>query len=391
MAISINHVTETLKPASNVLTIDATGALALPVGANADRPLSPLAGHVRFDQTSVKPEYYSGNDWEALAALTYVDAQDRDLQGQIDYIKSNVDSAAIDSLTEIVQNQQNVNLNFADVISNLSLDSLSDTTINGPTVGQVLSFDIVSGQFRNQTHQLSLLTKNYYGDGIASTFELAESVASPANLVVSINGIVQQPNYSYTVINGLTLAFDEIPESGDLIEVRTLRSTVTNDRPRPTVTAVSYSTIAQFTTITIQATDITFGTGARIGEQSVTRIDYPTANTMQLMIETSGNEFVFSNLINYGVTKPYWTNSNSYIGSFSGGDTINFTLSINNAISITIQPANAGESAISWLTVSGNSIVGTAPRNSSPSRYEIKVIAGNGSVDITKNYWLLVI
>jgi hypothetical protein len=410
MAISINHVTETLKPASNVLTIDATGALALPVGANADRPLSPLAGHVRFDQTSVKPEYYSGNDWEALAALTYVDAQDRDLQGQIDYIKSNVDSAAIDSLTEIVQNQQNVNLNFADVISNLSLDSLSDTTINGPTVGQVLSFDIVSGQFRNQTHQLSLLTKNYYGDGIASTFELAESVASPANLVVSINGIVQQPNYSYTVINGLTLAFDEIPESGDLIEVRTLRSTVTNDRPRPTVTAVSYSTIAQFTTITIQATDITFGTGARIGEQSVTRIDYPTANTMQLMIETSrvtgpvwaspqdltlidtsGNEFVFANLINYGVTKPYWTNSNSYIGSFSGGDTINFTLSINNAISITIQPANAGESAISWLTVSGNSIVGTAPRNSSPSRYEIKVIAGNGSVDITKNYWLLVI
>jgi hypothetical protein len=410
MAIKTNHSTESIKPASNVLTIDATGALALPAGETSDRPMSPLAGHVRFDQTSDKPEYFSGNDWETLAALSYVNAQDQDLQQQIDYIKSNVDPAAIDSLTEIVQNQQNTNANFADVISNLSLDSLTDTTINTPTNGQVLSFDSGIGQFRNQTQQLSLLTKNYYGNGSTSSFELLESVASPNNLVVSINGIVQQPNYSYTVINGTTLAFDEVPESGDLIEVRTLRSTVTNDRPRPTITAVSYGTIAQFSTITIEATDITFGTGARVGGQSITRIDYPTANTMQLMIETtrvvgplwsypqdltlidtSGNEFVFTNLINFGQSKPYWTNSNSYIGSFSGGDTINFTLGVNNATSITIQPANAGESAISWLTVSGTTIVGTAPQNSSPSRYEIKVTAGNGIVDITKNYWLLVI
>lgn len=410
MAIKTNHTTESIKPASNVLTIDATGALALPAGEDTDRPVSPLAGHVRFDQTSDKPEYYSGADWETLAALSYVDAQDQDLQQQIDYIKSNVDPAAIDSLTEIVLNQQNANANFADIISNLSLDSLTDTTISSPTVGQVLSFDVVSGQFKNKTHQLSLVTKNYYGDGATSTFTLLDSVANPANLVVSINGIVQQPNYSYTVINGDTLAFDEVPESGDLIEVRILRSTVTNDRPRPTITAVSYSNIAHYTTITIEATDITFGTGARVGGQAITRIDYPTANTMQLMIETtrvvgplwsypqdltlvdtSGNEFVFTNLINFGQAKPYWTNSNSYIGSFSGGDTINFTLGVNNATSITIQPANAGESAISWLTVSGNNIVGTAPQNSSPSRYEIKVTAGNGSVDITKNYWLLVI
>ena len=410
MAIKTNHTTESIKPASNVLTIDATGALALPAGETTDRPISPLAGHVRFDQTSDKPEYYSGDDWETLAALSYVNAQDQDLQQQIDYITSNVDPAAIDSLTEIVQNQQNTNANFAGIISNLSLDSLTDTTITGPTNGQVLSFDVVSGQFRNKTHQLSLATKNYYGDGSTATFELLESVSGPNNLVVSINGIVQQPNYSYTVINGATLAFDEVPESGDLIEVRILRSTVTNDRPRPTITAVSYSNIAQYSTITIEATDITFGTGARVGGQAITRIDYPTANTMQLMIETarvvgplwsypqdltlvdtSGNEFVFTNLINFGQAKPYWTNSNSYIGSFSGGDTINFTLGVNNATSIIIQPANAGESAISWLSVSGNKIVGTAPQNSSPSRYEIKVTAGNGSVDITKNYWLLVI
>lgn len=410
MAIKTNHSTESIKPASNVLTIDATGALALPAGEATDRPVSPLAGHVRFDQTSDKPEYYSGADWEAIAALRYVNLQDQNLQNQINYIVSNVDPAAIDSLTEIVQNQQANNTNIVEALSNLSLDSLTDTTINSPAAGQVLSFDSVTGQFRNQTHQLSLLSRNYYGNGVVATFELMENVASANNLVVSINGIVQQPNYSYIVINGNTLAFDEIPELNDLIEVRILRSTVTNDRPRPTVTAVSYSTIAQYTTVTIEATDITFGTGARVGEQSVSRIDYPTANTMQLMIETSsmtgptwsspqnltlidtsGNEFVFTNLINFGQSKPYWTNSNSYIGSFRGGDTINFTLGVNNAASITIQSANAGESAIGWLTVSGISIVGVAPQNSSPSRYEIKVTVSNGIVDITKNFWILVI
>jgi hypothetical protein len=410
MSIKINHVTESIKPASEVLVIDAAGALALPTGEDTARPASPMAGHVRFDQTSVKPEYYSGNNWESFAALSYVDAQDQNLQSQIDYIASNVDPAAIDSLTEIVQQQANNASNFASIISNLSLDDLTDATIVSPTDGQVLSYETVTGQFKNKTHQLSIATKNYYGDGTTATFALLESVATPNNLVVSINGIVQQPNYSYSVINGNILSFDEVPESGDLIEVRILRSTVTNDRPRPTVSAVSYGTIAQYTTITVTASDITFGTGALIGGKPVTRIDYPTANIMQLMVETSsivgpawsvpqdltlvdtsGNEFVFTNLINLGPSKPYWTNSNSYIGSFSSGDTINFTLGVNNATSITIQPANAGESAISWLTVSGNSIVGTAPQNSSPSRYEIKVTASNGSVDITKNYWLLVI
>jgi hypothetical protein len=369
-----------------------------------------MAGHVRFDQTSVRPEYFSGNNWESFAALSYVDAQDQSLQQHINYIARNIDSTAIDSLTEIVQQQTNNTANFASIVSNLSLSDLTDATIVEPTDGQVLSYETITGQFKNKTHQLSIATKNYYGDGTTSTFTLLESVANPNNLVVSINGIVQQPNYSYSVINSNILLFDGVPEAGDLIEVRILRSSATSDRPRPTVTAVSYSTISYYTTITIEATDITFGTGARIGSHAVTRIDYPTANTMQLMVETSqivgsswsypqdltlvdtsGNEFVFTNLINIGTAKPYWTNSNSYIGSFLGGDTINFTLGVNNAASITIEPANAGESAISWLSVSGTSIVGTAPQNSSPSRYEIKVTASNGSVDITKNHWLLVI
>jgi hypothetical protein len=109
------------------------------------------------------------------------------------------------------------------------------------------------------------------------------------------------------------------------------------------------------------------------------------------LIDTSGNEYTYTNLINFGSAKPQWTDSNSYIGRFRGGDSIDFELAVNNATSITISPAYAGETLISWLTINGSSIVGTAPTNSTPSRYEITVTASNGSVDITKNYWLLVI
>ncbi len=381
MSIKTNHSQESLAPESGVLKVEASGAVALPVGVAAERPAVSAAGYIRFAEDIVKPEYYDGNNWQTITNKEYVDAR----------------------VTTAGQS-------LANAISELSLDSLTDVTVTSPTDGQVLAYDVNLGQFRSQTQALSPITRTFTGDGTTLNFDIITAVSSVNNLVVTVNGIQQEPFYSYTIVNGHVVSFDEAPESGDRIQVRILRSTVSSDRPRPKVIGVSYSAIAQFTTVTITATDITYGTGARIGSAPVTRIDYPTANTMQLMVETSqvggplwnspqdltlvdtsGNEFVFTNLINFGQSKPYWTDSNSYIGSFSGGDTVNFLLGVNNATSITIDPAYAGESAISWLSISGNSIVGTAPQNSSPSRYEFKITASNGSVNITKNYWLLVI
>ena len=381
MSIKINHVPETLTPENGVLDITAVGALKLPSGDIAERPANAIKGYFRFAEDLNNPEYHDGDTWHLLANKQYVDS------------KVNIEGDSI-----------------ANTIANLKLDDLSDVTITSPVTGQVLSYDVLTGQFRTQTQTLTAVSRAFMGDGATLDFDIQTAVSSATNLVVTVNGIQQQPFYSYTVVNGSIVAFDEAPEEGDRIEVRILRSNVTTDRARPTITAISYSNIAQYTTITIQATDISYGTSAKIGNQAITRIDYPAQNIIQLMIETSqmntafwqtpkdltlvdtsGNEFVFENLINYGASRPYWTDSNSYIGSFKGGDAINFQLAVNNAVSITISPAYAGESAISWLTVSGSDIVGTAPQNSSPSRYEIQVTASNGSVDITKNYWLLVI
>ena len=383
MSIKVNHSNETLTPESGILDINATGALKLPSGNVSNRPANASAGLIRYvnDTDLSSPEYYDGTDWRIIVNKDYVDNQ----------ISTG-------------------DISITNKINNLELNDLTDVTVTGPTTGQVLVYDSTIGQFRSQTNALSPIARNFIGDGTTLEFDIQTSVSSPNLLVVSINGITQEPYYSYSIINGNILTFDEAPEVSDRIQVRILRCNTTSDRPRPIITDISYSVLGPYTTISIVALDVTYGTGAKIGNTNITRIDYPQDNILQLMIETSqvggplwnspqdltlidnsGNEYTYKNLINYGSSRPQWTNSNSYIGRFRGGDSINFILGVNNGTSITISPAYAGESTISWLTISGNSIVGTAPINSSPSRYEITVIASNGIVDITKNYWLLVV
>ncbi len=380
MAIKVNHATETLTPESGVLEINAQGALKLPTGDIAQRP-EGTEGQLRYSTELFNPEFFDGTDWRLLTNKDYVDSQ---------------------------INQTGSDL--SNTINNLQLNDLTDVTVTSPATGEVLVYDTTIGQFRSQTNALTPITRNFTGDGSTMEFDIQTSVSSPNLLVVSINGITQEPYYSYSIVDGTTLTFDEAPALADRIQVRILRSNTTSDRPRPKVTDISYSTIGQYTTISVVCLDITYGTGAKIGSQAITRIDYPSENILQLMVETSqitgslwnspqdltlvdvsGNEYVYKNLINYGASKPKFTDSTLYIGRFRAGDSINFPIGVNNATYLNIQPANAGESAISWLSVSGTSIVGTAPNNSNPSRYEITVVASDGLVEITKNYWLLVI
>jgi Putative Ig domain len=382
MAIKINHATETLTPETGVLEVDATGAIKLPAGIEEERP-APSEGLLRYSKDLTNPEFHDGTTWRLLTHKDYVD---------------NLVSTG--------------NSDLADTISNLQLNDLTDVTVTNPIGGEVLVYDTAFGQFRSQTNTITPITRNFQGDGTTLEFDIETSVSSPNLLVVSINGITQEPYYSYTVIDGTTLTFDEAPAVADRIQVRILRSNTTSDRPRPKIIDISYSTIGIYTTVSIVAHDITYGTGVKIGDKNITRIDYPAENILQVMvqstqvggpiwetpqdltlIDTSGNEYVYKNLINYGAGKPQFLDSTTYIGRFRGGDSISFDLSINNATSITLGPAYAGETALSWLSISLNQtrIVGTAPNNSSPSRYEFTVTASNGVVDITKNYWLLVI
>lgn len=379
MAIKINHQTEKLTPESGVLEVNATGALKLPTGTTVQRPDGDT-GQIRYGTDSASPEYHDGTTWQLLTNKAYVD-------GQI----------------------STGNTDLSNRIDNLQLNDLTDVIITSPVSGEVLVYDGLFGQFRSQTNSLTPITRYFTGDGSTLEFDIETSVSGPNMLVVSINGITQEPFYSYTIVDGTTLTFDEPPEVGDRIQVRILRSNTTTDRPRPKIVDISYGTVGIYTTVTITAQDVTYGTGVKIADKNITRIDYIAENILQVMVETSqlsapvwtspqdltlidtsGNEYVYKNLINHGVGRPQFTDSTTYIGRFSSGESINFAIAVNNATSITLSPAYDGETALSWLSVSGNSIVGTAPTNSSPTRYEIKVTASNGFVDITKNYWLLV-
>jgi len=336
-------------------------------------------------------------DAEALARTT----ADNLLQTNID----NEELARIAGDQDVRDYVDNLIDQTENTINALSLDSLTDVQVTtAPTDGQNLTFDSTIGLFRPKTNALAPITRSFVGDGLNMEFDIIDSVPSPNNLVVVINGIAQQPFYSYTVVDGTRLLFDEAPEANDIIEVRVLKGSATTDRPRPVVSNIAYSTIATFNVVTFNATDITYGTGAKIGNVAIQRIDYPTPNAMQLMfehsftsglydltlIDTSGNETVYPNLIRIGGGAE-WTDSVQFIGSFSGGDPINFLVGVNSGSTLTLGAVASGETTPSWLSVSGLTIVGTAPVNSSPTRYEFKVTANNSSVNITRHYWLVVV
>jgi hypothetical protein len=57
------------------------------------------------------------------------------------------------------------------------------------------------------------------GNGIANTFTLSSTVGSAADIIVSVNGTLQQPTTAYDV-NGTLIIFTETPVAGDVIEVR---------------------------------------------------------------------------------------------------------------------------------------------------------------------------
>lgn len=381
MSIKTNHSDESLTPSSGVLKINANGALALPKGLQVDRPAGADAGHLRFSTSLTYPEYYDGTNWSTLVSKTYIDSRDNFVLAQVAAAQSNLES--------------------------LDLNSLIDVTIAAtPLEGQQLVYDSQLAQFRPATVALAPITRSFVGNGTTMEFDIIDSVPSPNNLVVAINGIAQKPFYSYNVIDGHRLVFDEPPENNDIIEVRILKGSATTDRPQPIITAISYSSTVEYPTIiSVVATDITYGTGAKINGVPVSRIDYPTSNTLQLMtkysftpgqydltlVDTAQNEIVYPGAIVIGSSAPYWTNSTTYIGNFNGGDSINFTVGVNNATSVTIGAAAPGDTVPSWLSVSGINLVGTAPINSSPTRYEVKVIATNGLVQITRNYWLVIV
>jgi hypothetical protein len=55
--------------------------------------------------------------------------------------------------------------------------------------------------------------QEFSGDGSTTTFTLNQTVSSEQDIVVSVDGVVQEPTGSYTVPDGTTLTFSAAPSS----------------------------------------------------------------------------------------------------------------------------------------------------------------------------------
>ena len=86
------------------------------------------------------------------------------------------------------------------------------------------------------------------GNGSATAFTLEHSVASDEDILVSVDGVIQEPSIAYSVSNGTTLTFTGAPSNGtnNIFVCYLFRTVATVDHP---------------STSSLQATDATF-TGA---------------------------------------------------------------------------------------------------------------------------------
>lgn len=62
-------------------------------------------------------------------------------------------------------------------------------------------------------------TTQFTANGSANTFTLPSSLASSADIVVTLNGVLQIPTTHYTYANS-SITFTTNPDNGDLVEIR---------------------------------------------------------------------------------------------------------------------------------------------------------------------------
>ena len=128
------------------------------------------------------------------------------------------------ALSETINKEQNLIV----TVGGLVQTPVEDYTLVGGT-GVFLDENVVSGAVvevrkiaQNSFSQNDSVAEAFTGNGVVSGFGLsiAPLNADPANVLVALNGVLQQPTTSY-VVDGLNVVFaPETVASGDIVDVR---------------------------------------------------------------------------------------------------------------------------------------------------------------------------
>jgi hypothetical protein len=134
----------------------------------------------------------------------------------------------------------------------------------------------------------------YSGDGSTTAFTLEHSVGSDEDILVSVDGVIQEPSVAYAVSSGTTLTFTAAPSSnaGNNIFVYYLFRTVgTVDHP---ATSALSATSGTFSTTLNVTGDATFDTSTLKVDSSNNRVGVGTATPLKpLHIQGSSEADVF--------------------------------------------------------------------------------------------------
>jgi len=136
----------------------------------------------------------------------------------------------------------------------------------------------------------------YSGDGSTTAFTLEHAVGSDEDILVSVDGVIQEPSVAYAVSSGTTLTFTAAPSSnsGNNIFVYYLfRTVATVDHPATSALSATSGTFTGNTTIggTLGVTGTsTLSGNATIGTDSGdTRFHLNSANQYTMKFSNAGN------------------------------------------------------------------------------------------------------
>ena len=160
------------------------------------------------------------------------------------------------------------------------------------------------------TQLFSSALDTYNGDAVTVAFTLSRIVGTEKDLDVTVNGVPQDPNNSYTV-NGNTLTFTEAPSVGTgniIVRYRAyVVTTIVPDDESVTAAMIANTTITgvKIATGTITGDKITANT---IGSSNLTTTGVTagiyggTGNTVSLTVDAQGRITAAANVVSSGGT-----------------------------------------------------------------------------------------
>jgi hypothetical protein len=172
----------------------------------------------------------------------------------------------------------------------------------------------------------AISNQRIYPDGIASTFTL-NYTATSNSILVSVNGVLQQPDLAYTV-SGNQITFYDVPGTTDTIDVRFISITVTQSTNLPTIIDSTPTVVTVANTIVDSFSSATYRS-AKYLISSTTASDAHTAEILLTQFNSVPTITV------YGVTNT-GSNGITYYANVNGG-TINLLAKGTTSSNIRVQ------------------------------------------------------